>query len=153
MTFWLQCWFWEVNLPDSSNITKSVTPWSLSLSLSLSLISLADWAARAPESGNPQNSRGLPLVCNTPVVWASGTTLHGSGLHPAVPPSNVNINPLTTRYPGDLLSSVNILRSKQDGQNFPDNAFSWMKIYEFCLRFHWSLLLSFALTIFQHWFR
>ena len=29
---------------------------------------LADWAARAPESGNPQNSRGLPLVLNTPVV-------------------------------------------------------------------------------------
>ena len=29
---------------------------------------LADWAARAPESGNPQNSRGLPLVCNTPVL-------------------------------------------------------------------------------------
>ena len=32
------------------------------------------------------------------------------------------------------------------------NAFSWMKIYEFCLRFHWSLLLRFKLVTFQHWF-
>ena len=33
------------------------------------------------------------------------------------------------------------------------NAFSWMKMYKFCLRFHWSLFLRFELTIFQHWFR
>ena len=33
------------------------------------------------------------------------------------------------------------------------NAFSWMKIYEFRLSFHWSLFLSVQLTIFQHWFR
>ena len=33
------------------------------------------------------------------------------------------------------------------------NAFSWMKIYEFQLRFHWGLFLSVQLTMFQHWFR
>ena len=33
------------------------------------------------------------------------------------------------------------------------NAFSWMKMLEFRLRFHWSLFLSVQLTIFQHWFR
>ena len=33
------------------------------------------------------------------------------------------------------------------------NAFSWMKMYEFWLRFHWSLLLRVQLTIFQHLFR
>ena len=33
------------------------------------------------------------------------------------------------------------------------NAFSWMKMYECRLRFHWSLFLGFELTIFQHWFR
>ena len=32
-------------------------------------------------------------------------------------------------------------------------AFSWMKIYEFCSRFHWSLFRMFQLTIPQHWFR
>ena len=32
------------------------------------------------------------------------------------------------------------------------SAFSWMKIYEFRLRFHWSLFIRVQLTIFQHWF-
>ena len=33
------------------------------------------------------------------------------------------------------------------------NAFSWMKMLEFRLRFHWNLFLRVQLTIFQHWFR
>ena len=33
------------------------------------------------------------------------------------------------------------------------NAFSWMKMYEFRLRFHWSLFPRVQLTIFQHLFR
>ena len=33
------------------------------------------------------------------------------------------------------------------------NAFSWMKLYEFRLKFHWSLFLRVQLTIFQHRFR
>ena len=33
------------------------------------------------------------------------------------------------------------------------NAFSWMKIYELQLNFHWSLILSVQSTIFHHWFR
>ena len=33
------------------------------------------------------------------------------------------------------------------------NGFSWMKMYEFRLTFHWSLFLGVQLTIFQHWFR
>ena len=33
------------------------------------------------------------------------------------------------------------------------NAFSWMKIFEFRLKFYWSLFLRVELTIFQHWFR
>ena len=32
------------------------------------------------------------------------------------------------------------------------NAFSWMKILEFWLKFHWSLFLRVLLTIFQHLF-
>ena len=32
------------------------------------------------------------------------------------------------------------------------NAFSWVKMYELCLIFHWGWLLRFQLTIFQHWF-
>ena len=33
------------------------------------------------------------------------------------------------------------------------NTFSWMKMCEFRLRFHWSLFLRVQLTMFQHWFR
>ena len=33
------------------------------------------------------------------------------------------------------------------------NAFSWMKMYELRLRFHWSLFLRVQLKIIQHWFR
>ena len=33
------------------------------------------------------------------------------------------------------------------------SAVSWMKIFEFRLRFHWSLFLRVQLTMFQHWFR
>ena len=33
------------------------------------------------------------------------------------------------------------------------NAFSWMKMFEFRSKFHWSLFLRVQLIIFQHWFR
>ena len=33
------------------------------------------------------------------------------------------------------------------------NDFSWMKRFEFRLRFYWNLLPRVQLTIFQHWFR
>ena len=33
------------------------------------------------------------------------------------------------------------------------SAFSWMKMFEFRLKFHWSLFLRVKLTIIQHWFR
>ena len=38
-------------------------------------------------------------------------------------------------------------------QTMLSNAFSWMKMLEFQLKFHWSLFLHVQLTIFQHWFR
>ena len=33
------------------------------------------------------------------------------------------------------------------------SAFSWIKMFEFWLKFHWSLFLRVQLTLFQHWFR
>ena len=33
------------------------------------------------------------------------------------------------------------------------SAFSWMKMFQFRLKFHWSLFPRVQLTIFQHWFR
>ena len=54
-----------------------------------------------------------------------------------------------------LYISLNSLRPRQMdaiSQTF-SNAFSWMKIFEFRLKFHWSLFLRVQLTISQHWFR
>ena len=33
------------------------------------------------------------------------------------------------------------------------NTISWMKMFEFRLKFHWSLFLKVPLILFQHWFR
>ena len=38
-------------------------------------------------------------------------------------------------------------------QTTPSIPFSWLKMFEFRLHFHWSLFLRVQLTIFQHWFR
>ena len=50
----------------------------------------------------------------------------------------------------------NTLRPRQMdaiSQTTFSNAFSWLKMFEFRLKFHWSLFLRVQLTIFQHWFR
>ena len=46
-------------------------------------------------------------------------------------------------------------RDKMDAisQTTFSSAFSWMKMFEFRLNFHWNLFLRVQLTIFQHWFR
>ena len=46
-------------------------------------------------------------------------------------------------------------RDKMDAisQTTLSNAFSWMKMLEFQLKFPWSLFIRGQLTIFQHWFR
>ena len=38
-------------------------------------------------------------------------------------------------------------------QTTSSSAFSWMKMFEFLSKVHWSLFLRVELTIFQHWFR
>ena len=51
---------------------------------------------------------------------------------------------------------INTLKSRQIdaiSQTTFSNAFSWMKILEFRLKFHWRLFLRVQLTIFQQWFR
>ena len=45
------------------------------------------------------------------------------------------------------------MRLRQNGLHFPEDIFkciSWLKIYEFRLRFHWSVFLRVQI---QHWFR
>ena len=46
-------------------------------------------------------------------------------------------------------------RDKMAGisQTIFSNAFSWMKLFELRLKFHWSLFPRVQLTIFHHWFK
>ena len=55
-----------------------------------------------------------------------------------------------------ISQQVNSLRPRQMdaiSQMTFSNAFSWMKMSEFRLKFHWSLFPRVQLTIFQHWLR
>ena len=58
--------------------------------------------------------------------------------------------------PMPLGPSFNTLRPRQMAAIFQtkfSNAFSWIKMYELQLRFHWSLFPMVKLIIFQRWFR
>ena len=52
---------------------------------------------------------------------------------------------------------INTLRSRQNGRHFTQtilsSAYSWEKMSEIWLKFHWSSFLRVQLTIFQHCFR
>ena len=68
----------------------------------------------------------------------------------------VAINGSSTRYSTTADWIINTLRLRQMAaisQTTLSNPFSWMKIFAFRLKFHWSLFLRSQLTIFQHWFR
>ena len=50
---------------------------------------------------------------------------------------------------------INTLRPRQNARHSQttfSSTFSWMKMFEFRLKVHWSLFLRVELTIFQHWF-
>ena len=79
---------------------------------------------------------------------------------------NIDVETKWPPFPDDIFKGIfvnenvwiwlNTLRPRQNGRRFADdlsNAFSWMKMLEFRLSFHWSLFLSVQLTIIQHWFR
>ena len=57
------------------------------------------------------------------------------------------------RRPGDKPLSEPMTEFTNAYMHHFSNTFSRMKMYEFQLRFHWSLFLRVKLTIFQHWFR
>ena len=59
-------------------------------------------------------------------------------------------------YISNFYSEFNILRPGQMdaiSQTTFSNAFSWMEMFEFRLKCHWSLCPRVQLTIFQQWFR
>ena len=61
----------------------------------------------------------------------------------------------SVEYRPDSLSLTHRGRDKMAtiSQTTFSNAFSWMKLYKFWLRFYWILFEMVQLTIFQYWFR
>ena len=69
-------------------------------------------------------------------------------------PKNVDVE----KYRLPTVSSQSLTYWSRDkmaavSQTTLSNAFSWMKMLKFRLRFHWSLFLRLQLTINQHWLR
>ena len=62
-----------------------------------------------------------------------------------VSPQQVLLPILITHWGRDKMDAIS--------QTTCSSAFSWMKMFEFRLRFHWILFPGVQLTIFQHWFR
>ena len=63
---------------------------------------------------------------------------------------------LSTEHRVVPVVAINLLRPRQMdaiSQTTFSNAFSWMKMFEFRLKFHWSLFPRVQLTIFQYWLR
>ena len=76
------------------------------------------------------------------LIWRSSTRRW----NPQVPMSKWVAGPWFKAHWGrDEIDAISQMTSS--------NAFSWMKMNEFRLGFHWSLFLRFELTIFHHWFR
>ena len=61
----------------------------------------------------------------------------------------------SVKQPGQARLLTHWGRDKMDAisQTTFSNAFSWMKMFEFRLKFHWNMFLRVQSTIFQHWFR
>ena len=74
-------------------------------------------------------------VCNGHVN--SLTSIHTAGLY-------CKARSLLTHWGRDKMAAI--------FQTTFSDAFSWIKIYELRLIFHWVLFLRVQLTIFQHWF-
>ena len=74
------------------------------------------------------------------------------------PALNKSKTPCDNTTPNGAAGGMHLTRWGRDKidaivQTTFSNTFSWMKIYEFRLRFHRSLFLRVQLTIFHHWFR
>ena len=78
-------------------------------------------------------------------LWLSFKKIHFKTLSAKWQPFCFGLYMLTTHWGRDKMDAI--------FQMTFSNAFYWMKMFKFWLRFHWSLFPRVQLTIFQHWFR
>ena len=67
--------------------------------------------------------------------------------------STAGLGELPMPYRGSPLTHWGQGKIAAISQTTFSNTYSWIKKYEFRLRFPWNLFLRIELTIFQHWFR
>ena len=82
-----------------------------------------------------------------------GPSQSPSSVNPVQPPRNIKVVDWIWEISGKgCLTHWGRDQMAAFSQTTLSNAFSWMKILEFRLKFHWTLFLRVLLTIFQHWF-
>ena len=131
--------YWGRNLRP----TTSRTPWNIEQSL----ISVR----QARNGTHIFVSKGIfyPILQK----YIKSPTLHLTALHimpsilirPRAINDNVTGTQRLTHWGRDKMAAIFLTTFS--------NAFSWMKMYEFRLRFHWNVFRRFELTIFHYWFR
>ena len=72
-------------------------------------------------------------------------SLPGTLCHWWLSQPNYHLDPVLTHWGWDKMATIS--------QTTLPNAFSWMKILRYRLKFHWCLVLRVQLMIFQHWLR
>ena len=100
---------------------------------------------------NPASFLGDPIVtayyCMKEQGWFT-STVWGRGSRPISSVPNFLILLFFS-----LLTYLSLDKMAAILQMIFSDAFLWMKMYEFWLKFHWGFLFRVQLIIFQHWFR
>ena len=132
---------------DKNTVAKICTPWVNAMQRPSCKIILT--------GGISTHSGPVMHICITKLAITGSDNGLSSGQRQAIIWPNAGI--LLIRSLGKTLQwNLNTFRPRQNGRHFADDifsAFSWMKIFEFRLEFHWSLFLRVQLRIFHHWFR
>ena len=93
-----------------------------------------------PHNCQPGGISSVTLLPNEWITVKNNITLLQCG-----PDATHQFPPKLTHWGRDKMAAIFQMRLW--------NVFSLIKMYNFLLRFHWSLFLRVQLTIFQHWFR
>ena len=123
----------------------SLSPWQAVVQYSAA--GLADWVAPAGVgSGHVGNPRPRDSHASLSSCSCEHNVLQGQLQSSLVRDIRVDWKR------GDKWIMIIIAFAAGSGTTSP-NTFPWMKMYEFQLKFHWSLFPRVQLTISQHWFR
>ena len=144
---------WQVNSPHKGPVTRKMFPFDDVIMLSQAhrvtyyVPYLPEQNFCEPWTIVPGHARSFFIF-----TWPTYFDMFGKDVHSIHLVQDIN----SLEKSDNAWKHFNTLRPKQNVAIFQttfSNAFSWMKVYEFPLRFHWSLFPRVQLTKFQRWFR